>query len=240
MFARRAGIYGRVNPDIMGGFGEDDESIWLVDDEEEEEEEEGETNQEQQREGQILHTSPTESTSQLALRPSGSSSSHDSELHLQQPGATPAPAPSAEPAFQYQRPSFLDDDDDLVSVSPPDVATTCGTTSNQNGKSTSQRGYAPISASILNITDLGIEDVDTKAPDARDPTEFPNKRPRTATTTAEPSSSSAPNPYVNLFEQQDDAMTMGYLRQLEQLNNEGADEFRYVCSSSYSHPSQLS
>ncbi|RGP76171.1 ring finger domain-containing [Fusarium sporotrichioides] len=220
MFARRAGIYGRVNPDIMGGFGDDDESIWLVDDEEEEE-----MDQERQQDSQII-LAPTESTSQLALRPSGSSSSHNSETHLQQPGATPAPAPapSAQPAFHYQRPSFLDNDDDLVSGSPPSIVTTSGTASNQNEKLAPQRSYAPISASILDLTDLGVEDVDTKFIDARDHTELPNKRPRTTTATAEPSSST--NPYVNLFEQQDEAMTMAYLRQLEQLETDVADEFR--------------
>jgi hypothetical protein len=223
MFARRAGIYGRVNPDIMGGFGDDDESIWLVDDEEEEE-----MDQERQQDSQII-LAPTESTSQLALRPSGSSSSHNSETHLQQPDATPAPAPapapSAQPAFHYQRPSFLDNDDDLVSGSPPSIVTTSGTASNQNEKLASQRSYAPISASILDLTDLGVEDVDTKFIDARDHTELPNKRPRTTTATAEPSSST--NPYVNLFEQQDEAMTMAYLRQLEQLETDVADEFRF-------------
>lgn len=221
MFANPAGIYGRVNPDIMGGFGDDDESIWLVDDEEEDE-----TDQGQQRDSQNPLT-PTESTSELALRPSNSSSSHNPETHLQQPGATPAPAPapSAQPAFHYQRPSFLDNDDDLVSGSPPDIVTTSETTSNEKGKSTSQRGYAPISSSILDLTDLDVEDVDTKSLDARVHTELPNKRPRTTAATAGPSTST--NPYVNLFEQQDDAMTMAYLRQLEKLETDVADEFRF-------------
>ncbi|ESU12056.1 hypothetical protein FGSG_06013 [Fusarium graminearum PH-1] len=220
MFVNSAGIYGRVNPDIMGGFGDDDESIWLVDDEEEDEIDQG-----QQHDSQNPLT-PTDSTSELALRPSNSSSSHNPETHLQQPGATPAPAPapSAQPAFHYQRPSFLDNDDDLVSGSPPDTVTTPETISNEKGKSTLQWGYAPISSSILELTDLGVEDVDTKSLDTRDYTELPNKRPRTTVATAGPSTST--NPYVNLFEQQDDAMTMAYLRQLEKLETDVADEFR--------------
>ncbi|KAM0381213.1 hypothetical protein ACHAPY_005416 [Fusarium culmorum] len=221
MFVNSASIYGRVNPDIMGGFGDDDESIWLVDDEEEDEIDQG-----QQHDSQNPLT-PTDSTSELALRPSNSSSSHNPETHLQQPGATPAPAPapSAQPAFHYQRPSFLDNDDDLVSGSPPDTVTTPETISNEKGKSTLQRGYAPISSSILDLTDLGVEDVDTKSLDTRDHTELPNKRPRTTAATAGPSTST--NPYVNLFEQQDDAMTMAYLRQLKKLETDVADEFRY-------------
>ncbi|KAH6966264.1 hypothetical protein EDB82DRAFT_515332 [Fusarium venenatum] len=218
MFARQAGIYGRVNPDIMGGFGDDDESIWLVDDEETDQE------QQQHRNSQT-HLAPTESTSQLAFGSSGSPSSHNSQAHLQQPGATPESAPSAQPAFHYQRPSFLDNDDDLLFGPPPGIVTTSGATSNQNGELTSQRGYAPISASILDLTALGVEDFDTEPFDARDHTGLPNERSRTTTTTAGPSSST--NPYVNLFEQQDNDMTIAYLLQLEQLESDTANEFRF-------------
>ncbi|KAM0409011.1 hypothetical protein ACHAPD_011173 [Fusarium lateritium] len=218
MFARQAGIYGRVNPDIMGGFGDDDESIWLVDDEETDQE------QQQHRNSQT-HLAPTESTSQLAFGSSGSPSSHNSQAHLQQPGATPESAPSAQPAFHYQRPSFLDNDDDLLFGPPPGIVTTSGATSNQNGELTSQRGYAPISASILDLTALGVEDFDTEPFDARDHTGLPNERSRTTTATAGPSSST--NPYVNLFEQQDNDMTIAYLLQLEQLESDTANEFRY-------------
>jgi hypothetical protein len=221
MFARQAGIYGRVNPDIMGGFGDDDESVWLVDDEE--------TDQEQHRNSQNLLT-PFESTSQLALWSSGSPSSHNSQTHLQQPGAPPAPAPApahfAQPTFHYQRPSFLDNDDDLVFGLSPDMVTTSGTTSNQNEELTPQSGYAPISASILDLTSLGVNDDYTEPLDARDHTGWPSKSPRTTTATAGPSSST--NPYVDLFEQQDNDMTIAYLLQLEQLETDVANEFRYV------------
>ncbi|KAM0505608.1 hypothetical protein ACHAP8_001837 [Fusarium lateritium] len=220
MFARQAGIYGRVNPDIMGGFGDEDESIWLVDDEETDQE------QQQHRNGQTLLT-PTESTSQLASGSSGSPSLHNSQTHLQQPGPTPAPAPapSAQPAFRYQRPSFLDNDNGLLFGPPHGIATTSGTTSNQNGELTSQRGYAPVSASILDLTPLGVKDFDTEPFDARDHAGLPNERPPTTTATAGPLSST--NPYVNLFEQQDNDMTIAYLLQLEQLEADTANEFRY-------------
>ncbi|XEV06283.1 hypothetical protein FSHL1_011570 [Fusarium sambucinum] len=220
MFARQAGIYGRVNPDIMGGFGDEDESIWLVDDEETDQE------QQQHRNGQTLLT-PTESTSQLASGSSGSPSLHNSQTHLQQPGPTPAPAPapSAQPAFRYQRPSFLDNDNGLLFGPPHGIATTSGTTSNQNGELTSQRGYAPVSASILDLTPLGVKDFDTEPFDARDHAGLPNERPPTTTATAGPLSST--NPYVNLFEQQDNDMTIAYLLQLEQLEADTANEFRF-------------
>jgi len=113
MFARTAGIYGRVNPDIMGGFGNDDDSIWLVDDEEEEEEE---SNQDQIVSRSRLE-SPADSTSRLALLGQRYERAAHSATHLQQASAAVAAAPSAEPAFRYQRPAFLDNDDDLTSGS---------------------------------------------------------------------------------------------------------------------------
>lgn len=209
MFVRSTGIYGRVNPDIMGGFGDDDESIWLVDDEEE-------TNQEHQDDSQTCLVSSTGSTSQLPLRPSAPSTLRDSETQLQQPG--PVPVPSSKPAFRYQRPSFLDDDELTPNslLAGSGSVTTDENTPSRNGKPTSQRGYAPISTSILDLTDLGVQDVDTRA--ARDNTELPNKRPRTMNA----SSFSSANPYVPLVDQQDDA-----IRQLEQPENELDDEFRY-------------
>ncbi|RFN51532.1 ring finger domain-containing protein [Fusarium flagelliforme] len=111
MFARTAGIYGRVNPDIMGGFGNDDDSIWLVDDEEEEG-----SNQDQNVSGSRLE-SPADSTSRLALLGQRYERAAHSATRLQQASAAAAAAPSAEPAFRYQRPAFLDNDDDLTSGS---------------------------------------------------------------------------------------------------------------------------
>ena len=112
MFARTAGVYGRVNPDIMGGFGNDDDSIWLVDDEEEEEEEGPNQNQNVSR---SRLESPADSTSRLTFLGQRYERAAHSATHLQQ--ASAAPAPSTEPAFRYQRPAFLDNDDDLMSGS---------------------------------------------------------------------------------------------------------------------------
>ncbi|KAI1056673.1 hypothetical protein LB507_001714 [Fusarium sp. FIESC RH6] len=107
MFARTAGVYGRINPDIMGGFGNDDDSIWLVDDEEEE--------RPNQNVSRSRLESPADSTSRLTFLGQRYERAAHSATHLQQ--ASAAPAPSTEPAFRYQRPAFLDNDDDLMSGS---------------------------------------------------------------------------------------------------------------------------
>ena len=49
IYARKAGHYGKVNPDIMGGFGsDDDDSIWLVDDEESDSEPKAQENKDEE------------------------------------------------------------------------------------------------------------------------------------------------------------------------------------------------
>ncbi|KAJ4136288.1 hypothetical protein NW768_003899 [Fusarium equiseti] len=108
--AQTAGIYGRVNPDIMGGFGNDD-SIWLVDDEKEE------GPNQYQNVSQSRLESPAGSTSRLTFLGQRYERADHSSTHLQQASTAAAPAPSAEPAFRYQRPAFLGDDDDLTSGS---------------------------------------------------------------------------------------------------------------------------
>jgi hypothetical protein len=215
MFARSAGVYGRVNPDIMSGFGDDDDSIWLVDDEE--------TTEEQS------HT-PTDPPAQLKPAPSGSSSSQGSAAQSQQPVPTPAPSPSTRPAFRYQRPSFLDDEE-FTSSPLPNTITDRVTISSQKSIPVTRRGYAPVAASILNLPGVGVDHNKNACSTDRD-TELPHKRPKTAFAAAS-SSSSSTNLHRNLFEQQDDATTMAYPRQLEQSENETADDFRYVYSPFY-------
>lgn len=229
-----AGVYGSVNPAIMGGFGDDsDDEIWLVDDEESEEEQH-ETQLEDEAAPETLAVTQNQDSSDnrsetrshrsaRSLRSQRSGTSAFVEVpivlapptpHEQLPDA-PRP-PSARPAFIYSRPALLDDDeftDTIVESSPrpptPPVVP--------------RRGYAPLSAAILNMNDLGIDDFEEP------PTEAP--KPRTETwrpeLTAEPSvSSSSVNPYVALFEQQDHAMTVAYLRQLDQSADDVADDFR--------------
>ncbi|KAJ4255588.1 hypothetical protein NW762_009585 [Fusarium torreyae] len=213
MFARNAGIYGRVNPDIMGGFGDDDnESVWLVDDEEN-----------QQHDSSSRPTSSANRPAQSNSRLSGPLSSHDSvAAQAQEPG--PAPSSNAEPAFRYQRPSLLDDHDFTSDLLPSTTAVR-KTPPSQDTTPAPRRGYAPVAASILNLGELGVEITDIPTSNSEDGTRLSNSRPQPAITSS--ASSSFANPYVALFEQQDDAMTIAYLRRLEQPGNEAADDFRF-------------
>ncbi|KAI5467019.1 hypothetical protein BGZ63DRAFT_341655, partial [Mariannaea sp. PMI_226] len=202
-----AGIYGMVNPAIMGGFGDDSDNddIWLVDDEE--------TDEEAQRQSQNDDETPLDSPRDVSLVLAPPTS------EAQAPDAPPPE--SARPAFIYNTPSLLDDDDftPLTPPAPVEVPPRPVTPT-----PVVRRGYAPISASILNLTDLGI---DLEEPPGTNP------KPRTETTRneldAEPpaSSSSSVNPYVALFEQHETAMTVAYLRQLDQAEDEIADDIRF-------------
>ncbi|KAF4980603.1 hypothetical protein FZEAL_3416 [Fusarium zealandicum] len=214
MFAGNAGRYGRVNPAIMGGFGDDDDSIWLVDDEETDGE------QQQPRDNQARSSSSVDDRSQIGSRHSTSSSLHPWATTHQQPGPGPAPPASSQPAFRYQMPSLLDDDD-LTSgtISAPEPPPT------QSTAPAPRRGYAPIASSILNLNAFGVDNTDMPPPvKTRNDSTTPSSRPQPAVVSA---SSSSVNPYVALFEQQDNAMTMAYLRQLEQSEDEVADDFRF-------------
>jgi hypothetical protein len=199
----------------MSGFGDDDDSIWLVDDEE--------TTEEQS------HT-PTDPPAQLKPTPSGFSSSYGSAAQSRRPVHTPTPSSSTRPAFQYQRPSFLDDEE-FTSSSLPNISADRVTISSQKSISTTRRGYAPVAASILNLPSVDVDHNKNDCNTDRN-TELPHKRPKTATAAAAAasSSSSSTNLHRNLFEQQVDATTMAYPRQLEQSENETVDDFRYVYS----------
>ncbi|KPM44312.1 hypothetical protein AK830_g2230 [Neonectria ditissima] len=227
-----AGIYGHINPDIMGGFGGDDESIWLVDDEETDEEQQGHDEDEDEATRETLaetgsqHNSDTRSEAQSRQ----SRSSHRSQrsrtssreevpliLDPLQQQAPSAPNPmSAQPAFHYNTPALLDDDE-FASFS-----TTTPETPPSNRTSMPRLGYAPISASILDLDDMAIDDFEEP------PKEAPKSRDETIQrdTTIPASSSTSLNPYVALFEQQDRAMTVAYLRRLDQSGDEVADDFR--------------
>ncbi|KAJ3536572.1 hypothetical protein NM208_g6661 [Fusarium decemcellulare] len=173
MFGGNAGRYGRVNPDIMGGFGGDDDSIWLVDDEETDED-----RQRQQQETQSRNSSSLDHPSRTGSRQSGSSSlHHPASTQLQEPGPAP-PSTSSQPAFRYHMPSLLDDDEF-------------------------------ISGNLSSTTSA------------------PQPPPRSKHHPGASAWLRPINPYVALFEQQDDAMTLAYLRQLERSGDDAADDFRF-------------
>ncbi|KAK7422126.1 hypothetical protein QQX98_001869 [Neonectria punicea] len=228
-----AGMYGRINPDIMGGFGGDDESIWLVDDEETDEEQERQDEDEDEATRETLaetgsqHNSDTrsETQSQRSLsspRSQRSRTSSREEVPLTQDPlqqqAPSAPNPeSAQPAFHYNAPALLDDDE-FASFS-----TTTPETPSPNRTSMPRRGYAPISASILDLENMDLNDFEEPPKEAPKPRDEAIQRD----TTIPASSSTSLNPYVALFEQQDRAMTVAYLRQLDQSGGEVADDFRF-------------
>ncbi|KAF5663420.1 heat shock 70 kDa 12A [Fusarium heterosporum] len=211
MFASQRAVYGRINPDIMGGLGDDDDSIWLVDDEETPQEE---------------HHPPTypDLPSQLEPRSSGSTLLHPSATQPQAPG--PAPSPSTQPAFRYQRPSFLDEGE-FTSNPLPSTAVDREMVSCQDSTPIFRRGYAPVAASILNLADLGVDSNCNISSDNSRNIELPRKSPKLASPVVASSSPSSTNPYKDIFEQKDNAMTTAYLHRLEQSEGNSADDIRF-------------
>ncbi|KAH7156957.1 hypothetical protein EDB81DRAFT_881251 [Dactylonectria macrodidyma] len=230
------GYYGRINPDIMSGFGGDDDSLWLVDDEETDEED----RRQEDGDGEVPRETLTDTRSQRNSDTQAETASHRSQRSQQsqrshrssredmpidqappqviQEQAPSAPSPeSAPPSFRYSVPTLLDDDE-FASLS-----TTTPETPPLEPTPARRRGYAPISAAILNLTNMDVDDLEEP------PTEAPKPRDEAVHhhTTPPASSSSHVNPYVALLEQRDDAMTVAYLRRLDQPDDEVADDFRF-------------
>ncbi|RTE75342.1 hypothetical protein BHE90_010206 [Fusarium euwallaceae] len=222
MFAGNAGRYGRVNPDIMGGFGDDDDSIWLVDDEESDGEQRREQRNSQARSSNSLHT-----PSRPVSRHSAASSSRTPAM-TQTLDAGPAPPNSSlRPAFQYHVPSLLDDDEFTSGTLSSTVATP-ETPPTQETSPAPRRGYGPVAASILNLTDLGVDadDIDEPPSKRRNVAPLPT-RPAVASSSSSSSSSSLVNPYVARFQQPDDANATASLRQLDESADDVADDFSF-------------
>ncbi|KAM0343649.1 hypothetical protein ACHAPU_008401 [Fusarium lateritium] len=205
MFASNRAVYGRINPNIMGGLGDDADSIWLVDDEETPEEQ-------------------AHPPAQLNPGSPGSALLYHPTTQPQTPG--PVSLPSTHPAFRYHRPSFLDEEE-VASNSLPDIAVDRETVPCQDSTPELRRGYAPVAASILNLADLGVDSNYKIDSDKGKGKELAQKHPKLASTTVASLSSSSANPYKDIFEQQDDAMTTAYLRRLEQSESNSADDFRF-------------
>ncbi|KAF5021426.1 hypothetical protein F66182_6520 [Fusarium sp. NRRL 66182] len=190
MSARNKGTSRGVNPAIIGGFGGNDESSRLADDN-----------------NSAPKQQPGNRQSRLTLSTNHTSRSNPSQ-----------------PTFRYRRPSFLDDlessSDFLYSI-----ASTRETASTQKENLTPQRGYAPVSASILDITNLNVANTDPNASSSkfRNHTSPSSNRPQLLATSSVPASASS---YFALSGQHGDTMTTKYLCRLEQSGNQAADDFR--------------
>ncbi|RMJ14928.1 hypothetical protein CDV36_005386 [Fusarium kuroshium] len=219
MFAGNAGRYGRVNPDIMGGFGDDDDSIWLVDDEESDGEQRREQRNSQARSSNSLHT-----PSRPVSRHSAASSSRTPAMTQTLDAGPAPPSCSLRPAFQYHVPSLLDDDE-FTSGTLSSIVATPETPPTQETSPAPRRGYGPVAASILNLTDLGVDadDIDEPPSKRRNVDPLPT-RPAVASSS---SSSSLVNPYVARFQQPDDANATASLRQLDESADDVADDFSF-------------
>ncbi|POR38891.1 Uncharacterized protein TPAR_00897 [Tolypocladium paradoxum] len=184
--------YGRVNPAIMEGFGGNDESIWLVDDEE------------------------TDEEAKAATRGATEPDAPDSNPHMDQPG--PSDEQSSHRRFRYQTNSDLLKDD-FTTTAPTSTASLLPEIQTPPEQTTAakQPGYGPISSSILAGFDSGDEH------------ETP-PLPATQVEGAWSDDSTSTNPFVALCEQQDLAMTVAYLRRLDQCGDNGdelADDFSF-------------
>lgn len=197
ILSQPASYYGRVNASIMQGFGGDDESIWLVDDEETDEEDKN-ADEEQPEQDETNVVSNKEVTSDLEQKDiqnsgSGVDARATEDTHVEQTGV---PEPEAEPGVV----SLSTKDEDTISP-------------------TSKPGYAPISASILAGFDLE-ETPQTQPSSETEPQPSSEQEPTTE-------QQDNLNPYVALLEKQNHSMTITYLRHLNQTEGQGAaDEFR--------------
>lgn len=245
MFATQNSRYPRVNADIMGGF-DDSDSIWLVDDEETDPEDEERRNQQQQqqqqREDQVVESEP-ESENEEDEEPERTTQ-EDVQLTfepvspIQPTGATAGVAPPA--GFRYHTPLLLDDDEwntSPVTTEAPETqssesaTTTTSTATTSTDSTTQKRGYAPISSSIMDLSNLGLaeDEMPVDEPEPKQNGTVLPASPSTSTSTPAPAPASAfssNNPYVALLEQQEQAMTVAYLRRLERSGDILADDFR--------------
>ncbi|KAJ4316851.1 hypothetical protein N0V84_007643 [Fusarium piperis] len=221
MFAGNAGRYGRVNPDIMGGFGDDDDSIWLVDDEESDGEQRREQRNSQAQTSTSLRT-PSRPASRHSAASSSSSRRTPATTQTLDSGPAPPCSSSSRPAFRYHVPSLLDDDEFTSGTLSSTVATP-ETPPAQEISSAPRRGYGPVAPSIFNLTDLGVDFDDMDEP----PSKKRNITPLPARPAVASSSSSLVNPYVARFQQPDGAKASASLRQLDQSADDVADDFSF-------------
>lgn len=204
--------YGMVNPAIMGGFGDDDDdSIWLVDDEETEEEAEevtttvkrGEDEEKDDVEEEELEEEEEEDEPAVVLPPTN-----------QPPpvSTVPEPASTASPdtGFRYRINLALFDDDEFAS--PPKETVTVLVDEDENEDEDDILN--PPSPSIDSTELLNAVTAFRRPGSSQDEIAASNGSSTPATS----------NPYVDLLEQQDSAMTVAYQRRLDLSGRRGDDE----------------
>ncbi|KAL7822269.1 hypothetical protein V8C26DRAFT_390525 [Trichoderma gracile] len=204
--------YGMVNPAIMSGFGDDDESIWLVDDEETEEAPAIKTRGQGKREGEEdeLEEEEREELGEdepdVALPPTN------------QPPTVPSVSEAASMAgpqtgFRYRINYALFDDDEFASSHEEETTPT----SVSVGRAPSLR---PQSSGTNSLESLSVDNKSRGPISNRDEIGASNG-------SSDPTTS---NPYVDLLEQQDSAMTVAYQRRLvlsERRGDDEADDFSF-------------
>ncbi|TFA99438.1 hypothetical protein CCMA1212_008746 [Trichoderma ghanense] len=192
--------YGMVNPAIMGGFGDDDESIWLVDDEETEEGPAGRREREEDESEEEERKVDEEEEPDVALPPAS------------QPPTVPSVSEAASMAgpqtgFRYRINYALFDDDEFAASQGEDTTPT----SVSVGRASSPR---PRSSGTDSLGHLSIDNESRHPNGGRDEAGVSNGSSTPATS----------NPYVDLLEQQDSAMTVAYQRRLDLSGRRGDDE----------------
>ncbi|KAL6804654.1 hypothetical protein GGI42DRAFT_300153 [Trichoderma sp. SZMC 28013] len=215
--------YGMVNPAIMGGFGDDDDdSIWLVDDEETEEEPEavtttvkrGEGEDEAEEEDDVkeeeLDEEDEEDEPAVALPPTN---------HTPLVLTAPAPASTASPdaGFRYRINLALFDDDEFAA--PPKETVTVVVDEDEDEDEDEDHILNPPSPSTDSTELLSVGNESRRPGSSQDEIVA-------STGSSTPATS---NPYVDLLEQQDSAMTVAYQRRLDLSGRRGdeADDFSF-------------
>ncbi|KAL7798176.1 hypothetical protein V8C37DRAFT_368983 [Trichoderma ceciliae] len=213
--------YGMVNPAIMSGFGDDDGSIWLVDDEETDEEIE---NAKKTIEGEVVEAKATvevveggeeqeererEREEEEAFEPNVSvpMTYQPPPVHSEPETASTA---DTQPGFRYRINLALFDDDEFTAspeeTDPTSVVTDEAPISHLPSSTTSDTHHTISFLRVANGSghQNGNEDETAASNGSSTPT--------------------TSNPYVDILEQQDSAMTVAYQRRLDLSGRRGDDE----------------
>ncbi|UKZ51427.1 hypothetical protein TrVGV298_005187 [Trichoderma virens] len=215
--------YGMVNPAIMSGFGDDDDdSIWLVDDEETEEETENATTAVKRGEEEGVEEEEEDEEAEDEIEREESEEEELEEDDEDEPAVAlppttnqpppvstvPEPASVANPdtGFRYRINLALFDDDEFA---------------------TPEEEKVPVSVNVdedpvLNPPSPNLDSVELLS-DGHE-SQHRNSSQDEATVSNGSSTPATSNPYVDLLEQQDSAMTVAYQRRLDLSGRRGDDQ----------------